>query len=144
MFPLIDALVTKHGFALESWDDRYSKGVWAVLSPSEDLTGDIMAASSDGDLDMIPATGYVLGTDWLPVVTGESFVQALNLLEARLATLPPEMIGRGTDWSNAVLDALSNLREVRRQSGEYGASDGKFTPLPQRTAEMLALAGQPS
>ena len=30
MFKLIDALISKQGFVLESWDDRYSKGVWVA------------------------------------------------------------------------------------------------------------------
>lgn len=33
MFERIDALV--HDFEFQSWNDRYSKGVWAALGPRE-------------------------------------------------------------------------------------------------------------
>ena len=70
MFALIDKLVTKDGFAMQAWDDRYSKGVWVALAPSEYDVDVIRDLSSAGDLDMIPATDFVLDSEWLPVVTG--------------------------------------------------------------------------
>lgn len=142
MFKLIDTLITKQGFALESWDDRYSKGVWVVLSPSEHLTGDIMSSSSDGDLDMIPATEFVLSTEWMPVITGKTFLESMAKLEKRLEVLPAEMLQRGSVWTVAVIEALQHLRDVQQENKGYGATDGKFVALPETFSQVLAVASQ--
>ena len=142
MFQLIDSLISKHGFALESWNDRYGKGVWVTLSPAEYLTGDILAASSDGDCDMIPATEFILSTQWMPVVTGRTFLESLGLLEGRLATLPQEMLVRRSSWSDAVCEALQHLRDVRRDHPGYGKSAGRFVALPENLSDVLKLARQ--
>ena len=142
MFKLIDALITKQGFALESWDDRYSKGVWVTLSPSEYLTGRIMSSSSDGDLDMIPTIEFVLSTQWMPVVTGRTFLESMEELEKLLESLPPEMLVRGSKWAVAVNDALEHLRDVQDEHKGYGATDGKFLALPETFAQVLAAASQ--
>jgi len=138
MFERIDALITKHGFAFQSWDDRYSKGVWACLAPNEYLLDAVRESTSDGDLDMIPATEYFMFTDWLPLVTGRTFVEALTELEKRLAALPPNQLGRGSDWSGAVFEALEHLRDVRSASSSYGGTDGKFDKLPEAWADVAA------
>ncbi len=142
MFKLIDALISKQGFVLESWDDRYGKGVWVALSPAEYLTGDIMSSSSDGDLDMIPATEFVLSTEWMPVVTGRTFLESMSELENLLEALPPEMLERGSAWTVAVTEALQHLRDVQEENKDYGASDGKFVALPETFAQVLAVASQ--
>ncbi len=138
MFDRIDALITKHGFAFQSWDDRYSKGIWACLAPNEYLLDTVRESTSDGDLDMIPATEYFMFTDWLPLVTGRTFVEALSELENRLAALPAEQLRRESDWSGAVFEALEYLRDVRSASSSYGGTDGKFNKLPDPWAEVLA------
>jgi hypothetical protein len=138
MFDRIDALITKHGFAFQSWDDRYSKGIWACLAPNEYLLDTVRESTSDGDLDMIPATEYFMFTDWLPLVTGRTFVEALSELENRLAALPAEQLRRESDWSGAVFEALEYLRDVRSASSSYGGTDGKFNKLPDTWAEVLA------
>ena len=144
MFKLIDALISKQGFVLESWDDRYSKGVWVALSPSEYLTGRIMSSSSDGDLDMIPATEFVLGTEWMPVVTGRTFLESMSALENLLEALPPEMMARGSTWAVAVTKALEHLRDVQNEHKGYGASDGKFVALPVTFVQVLSAALLPA
>lgn len=130
MFTLIDKLVTKEGFALQAWDDRYSKGVWAALAPSENALDIIRDLSSAGDLDMIPATDFILNTKWFPAVTGRTLIDAMTELEQRLALLPPEQLAHTSDWAGSVYDALDYLRRANHQCKGY-AMDGKLQPLPK-------------
>jgi len=128
---LISHLVGKHGFELMCWDDRYSKGVWAVCLPGFYQAQAVRNASEDGDLDMIPATEYVLESSWLPVVTGANLEDALTRLEDRLAGLDSSQLVRDSDWGIASNEALTHLMDVRRASKGYGGTDGKFRPLPK-------------
>lgn len=111
-----------------------------ALSPAEYLTGDIMSSSSDGDLDMIPATEFVLSTEWMPVVTGRTFLESMSELENLLEALPPEMLERRSAWTVAVTEALQHLRGVQEENKGYGATDGKFVALPETFAQVLAGA----
>ncbi len=129
-FERIDLLVTKHDFTFQAWDDRYSKGVWVVCTPNAYQADAIRESSEDGDLDMIPCTEYVLGTDWLPVEIGRSLVEAMTTLEARLSRLPSDQVVRDSSWTAAVWGALEKLQDVRRESATYGGTDGRLEPLP--------------
>lgn len=131
MFPLIDKLVTKESFALQAWDDRYSKGVWIGIVPSENGLDIVRDLSSAGDLDMIPATDFILDAEWLPILTGRTLIEAMTELEARLSALPPEQVARSSDWSGAVSDALDYLRRANDECRGYGAMDGRLQPLPK-------------
>ncbi len=132
MFQLIDRLVTNESFALQAWDDRYSKGVWVGLSPNEYDLDVIRGLSSAGDLDMIPATDFVLSADWLPIVTGRTLVEAMSTLETRLAGLPSEQMVRASDWARSVSDAFNYLSRASRKCQDYGEMDGKLKPLPEK------------
>jgi hypothetical protein len=139
MFTLIDKLVTKEGFALQAWDDRYGKGVWVAIAFGEYALDIVRDLSDAGDLDAIPATDFVLDSGWLPAVTGRTLIDAMTQLEARLASLPPEQLARSSDWSGAVSDALDYLRRANDQCKGYGAMDGKLQPLPKEySGEMPA------
>ncbi|WP_152385682.1 hypothetical protein [Achromobacter sp. GbtcB20] len=130
MFERIDALVTKHDFEFQSWNDRYSKGVWTALGPREGAIDTVRGLSSAGDLDMIPAMNYVFSVDWLPMVTGRTLAEAMAALEARLASLPQDQLCRGSDWSAAVFRALEDLRDNADAADEYGALEGMLPKLP--------------
>ena len=138
MFERIDSLITQHDFAFQSWNDRYSKGVWACLAPVESLLDEVRESTSDGDLDMIPATEYFSSTNWLPLVAGRTFVDALTRLEALLASLPQGQLCRMSAWSGAVIEALEYLGEVRRSSSQYGDTDGQFKKLPTSWEAVMA------
>lgn len=130
MFDRINLLVSKHNFTMKVWDDRYSKGLWAVCTPNQWQADEIQEASEDGDLDMIPATEYVLSTEWLPVVVAPSLLEVLSALEDRLAALGEAELERTTTWRAGVWDALEHLRDVRRESKGYGGTDGRYRELP--------------
>ncbi|MBN3814089.1 hypothetical protein [Paraburkholderia sp. Ac-20347] len=120
MFDRINTLVKKRGFTLKVWNDRYGKGIWAVCTPLSYHGDEICEGSSDGDLDMIDATEYVLSTKWLPIVTGRSIFEALTELEDLLGTFTAEALADESCWSKAVWDALEHFRDCRRSDGNFG------------------------
>lgn len=59
MFERINRLVLKHGFTLKIWDDRYSKGVWAVCTQNlRDVRRDnsTQYGGTDGRFQALPVT----------------------------------------------------------------------------------------
>ncbi len=131
MFKLINQLIGKNGFGLRSWDDRYSKGVWVCVAPNSYMLEEIESATDAGDLDMEPATDYLLQNkaEWLPFVVANDFVDGLNKLEARLAALPESELQRNSAWSDAVTNVIEHLKEVNESTNEYGGMEGKFKTI---------------
>lgn len=140
MFDRIDHLVTKERFALQAWDDRYSKGVWAALGTNEYQVDVVRDLSDAGDLDMIPAMDFVFSADWLPYVTGLNLIEALSNLEARLAGLPSDQLNRQSSWAGLVSEAIDELRSANRASKNYGDLEGRLSELPKTFAEAVAKA----
>ena len=127
-FELIDKLVTEEGYAFQSWQDHYGKGVWAALGFWQDHV-DIVRDLSWNSEDQIvfPAMDYVFSANWLPVVTGRSFTEAVQNLEERLRLLPQDQLTRYSEWTKGVCKALLDLREAH--SGLY--RDGKRIKWPE-------------
>lgn len=140
MFDRVNKLVTKDGFSLLIWDDRYSKGIWAGLGISQSDVETVSSLSEAGDLDMIPATEYVFSADWLPYVTGDSVADALSQLEARLATLPEDQLRRDSLWSSLTSRAIDALRTAYREAPDYGMLDGRLTKLPSSWLDAVEQA----
>lgn len=133
-FPLTSRLVAKNGFVLQCWDDRYSKGIWAVCLPQSDYCEDVNSASSAGDLDMLPATDYLLDSDadWLPIAVGNDLMDALEKLEARLTQIDFSQFQADSDWMKAVFAALDHFSEVTNDAAhDYGGMYDKFRKLPK-------------
>ncbi|STX81593.1 Uncharacterised protein [Legionella busanensis] len=133
MFECINRLITIHDFSLQSWNDRYGKGIWACISPNEFLLDEFRECTSDGDIDMINASDYIETAEWLPFVTGKDFTDALNLLEKFLSSLPQEMLDSNSIWSLSIYKALQNLQEMRRKS-----TYNLYNKLPVTLEELLS------
>ncbi|HIF0302636.1 TPA: hypothetical protein ACXYLJ_002942 [Legionella pneumophila] len=132
MFEHINLLITTHDFGFQSWSDNYGKGVWVCLSPNEFLLDEIRNSTSDGDSAMIDAADYFDTTDWLPFVTGNDFIDAMNKLETLLATIPSDMLRRDSTWSSAIHQVLSNLQEMRQYN-----NFNLYPSLPRTLNELL-------
>lgn len=137
MFDRIDQLVTKEGFALQAWDNRYSKGVWAALGTNEYQVDVVRDLADAGDLDMIPAMDYVFSAEWLPHVTGKNLSEALSNLEARLAELPADQLNRNSVWARLISDGIDELRNANSESKDYGDIEGRLTTLPKTFTEAV-------
>lgn len=128
--PLIDKLVKEKNFVLLTWDARYSSGAWACCLPYLSQCEVVYEASSDGDTLMIPKMEYLLNTNWLPLVDGSSAMDALEKLEARLATLPTDFLA-DNDWVYATDEAINYLsRTQKKYAHDEGGLDGRLNPLP--------------
>jgi len=141
-FERIDGLVTKEDFCFQAWSDRYSKGVWAALGLRENQIDTVRDLSSAGDLDMIPAMDYVLSTEWLPYAIGRTLAEAMQILEDRLASLPPDQLSRGSQWADITskaIDALSNATFGRSWYGNK--KPDSLADLPA-TFEVAALCAE--
>jgi hypothetical protein len=139
MFDQIDYLVSRQGFAFQSWNDRYGCGVWTALSPNLDLLDVFRESTEAGDLDMIAATDYYSSTEWLPWVTGNTFIESMTKLESLLSRVPPVQMARDSHWSNSVHNVLDAGNEVECEFKEYGSKTGQYPPLPKTLADLLAL-----
>ncbi|MDA0152263.1 hypothetical protein OH460_08115 [Vibrio sp. Makdt] len=128
-FKRINLLMTKHGFGLRSWDDRYSKGIWVCICSNSYLLEEIEDASDAGDLDMIPATDFILSQKWLPIAIGDNLSDGLQELESRLSELPETELSRTSQWSEAVDKVLEHLKQVTNASSEYGSTEGMFNTI---------------
>ncbi|WP_126284837.1 hypothetical protein [Burkholderia stagnalis] len=142
MFDRINTLVSKRGFTLKAWDDRYGKGIWAVCTPLPYHGDEICEASSDGDLDMIPATEYVLSTEWLPIETGKNLVEALTALEERLAKFSDAALSNGSWWSMAVWDALEHFRDVRHSRGDFAELPSALSHTEANTVSKASVTSK--
>lgn len=130
--PLIEKLVKEKNFVLLTWNDRYSSGsgAWACCLPYLSQCQVVHDASDDGDLEMIPKTEYLLNAKWLPVLTGSNAMDALQKLEARLATLPTDFLA-DNNWVYATGEAIDYLIRAEKKYGhDYGGIDGNLKPLP--------------
>lgn len=140
-FDRIDTLITKEGFSFQAWDDRYSKGVWAALGTHESEVDWVRELSSSGDLDMIPAMDYVFSADWLPYVTGRTLAEAMQKLEDRLASLPPDQLSRRSKWSTLVYEAIQALADATRGRSNYGdKSPEALSDLPATFEAAVAVS----
>lgn len=119
-FERIERLVEQEEFYFQAWNDRYSKGVWAALGLWETQVDTVRDLSSAGDLDMTPAMDYVFSAEWLPYVTGQTLVEAMQKLEDRLASLPQDQLSRGSQWADLTSTAIEALSDATRGRSWYG------------------------
>lgn len=137
----LNGLVTKEGFYFQAWDDPYSKGIWAALGLFESQIDCVRDLSSAGDLDMIPAMDYVFSADWLPYVTGQTLIEAMQKLEDRLAALPAVELSRNSRWASLVSEAIQALADATHGRSYYGDKQpAPLADLPATFGAALAAA----
>lgn len=95
-------------------------------------------ATEYGDCNMIPLTGYLRSTDWLPVVVATDLMSALDALEDRLLSLPEAVLGRAIAWSEQIVCAVEHAEQVMLTSKDYGECDGRFAVLPKSLFDWAA------
>lgn len=132
-FELIGRLVTEEGYAFQSWQDRYGRGIWAALGFWQDHMDIVRDLSWDNEVQIrFPAMDYVFSANWLPVVTGRTFVETAQNLEARLSLVPQGQLTGHSDWTKLVCRALLDLREAH--SGLY--RNGELVKWPDRLDDL--------
>lgn len=129
--PIIDKLVKEKDFVLLVWNDNYSIGnAWACCLPYLYQCEVVRDSSDGGDLTVTPETEYLLNAKWLPVLnTGSSAMDAIQKLEARLATLPTDFLD--VNWVYATGEAIEYLiRTQKKYKHDPIGIDGNLKPLP--------------
>lgn len=124
MFQRIDDLVSKHGFYLQSWNIRYSNSVWLGIASVEFHLDRVRDATDDRQYSL-EYSDY-LNKDWIPIVTGDSFIEALNNMENKLNKIPLEMLRGESSWSDNVYEAFDHIGEVLRENNIQLLSDIKL------------------
>lgn len=137
MHDRINLLIAEHGFHLHAWESRYG-GFWICLMPGIDQVAFVADATEYGDCDMIPLTGYLRSTDWLPIVVASDLMSALDALDERLSSLPEAVLGRATAWSEQIVSAVEHAEQVMLTSKDYGECDGRFAVLPKSFFDLAA------
>lgn len=114
MFACINALVTNELFALQFWCDTRTRGVWAALGTEDEQVDYFRDLSASSD-DFSPVgIDFVLSTKWLPYALGETMLDAMQKLEARLLGLPSDELIRESDWADLIICAISDLRKEHK------------------------------
>jgi hypothetical protein len=116
----MDLLLNFHPWAMQAWHDRYGKGVWVAIAPTCYSLDSVRDSTSAGDLDMETATNFLLDSKILPIVVGQSFSEAMNKLESRLADLPADQLISSSAWARAVLLEYEYFNEQLNRNHEYG------------------------
>lgn len=116
----IDILLSLHPWALQSWNDRYGKGVWIAIAPNDYVLDRVRDATSAGDLDMETATNFLLDSKILPIAVGRTFGEALTALESRLAALPIDQLAKKSPWVSVVSSEYDYINEELDSGHGYG------------------------
>ena len=138
MFERIDNLVGRNGFYFQAWEARYGNCVWAALGTSEGEVDTLRDLSSTGTLDFVFVMTYIDSAQWLPYAVGVTLHDAMVNLEATLAALPAEQIGRGSDWARMVFEAIDTLRRAASGDDAHGLNLARLSSLPATFERALA------
>ncbi|MGF6637264.1 hypothetical protein [Paraburkholderia sp. MM6662-R1] len=118
----IDLLITKHGYALQCWYDRYGRGVWALIGPVSAHLDVIRDTTEGGDAESVSIGEYFGDAGaWLPVVTASTWTAAIQALDQKLSGVPEDQLGRDTEWGDAVFRAFERVVEIG--PGNLGLND---------------------
>lgn len=86
----IYTLLNDHRWHLHIWDDRYSKGLWAMLAPTAILCDKISETTESEDVCDETTVAYLVKNEgsWLPIVYGSSDLnETLMLLDKKVEKL---------------------------------------------------------
>ena len=103
----VNELVLK-GWTLQCWNDRYSRGVWAVVAPNYFQTHDVQDVLDGSDAESLNLGAYIQEHKaFLPIANGVNLQGALIALENKLLHLVKQ-----EDWMPRVFDAFERIRET--------------------------------
>lgn len=125
----ITEMERRHGFRILCWDDRYQFGVWAALGEDARQLDTAREWAESGDVDADEARSYLLSTEWMPYTMGKTIGDALQQLENRLASLPPDQLNDESQWAALVRGAIQALANHKPWNSEGGNKE--LAPLPK-------------
>lgn len=126
----LQKLLSEYNWNLHCWDDRYGRGLWAIVGPNENQTQEIKNIIDGGDTESYLLTDYLHEEgNWLPVVKEKKLVDALTILNTKIEPFVDNDI-----WKIGVSDAFATV--IDKNDGGYGLkiaidqkTDKLFTPF---------------
>jgi len=110
----LQELISKHDWILQCWDDRYSRGIWAVVAPQVYHTYQMREITDGGDIESNALGDYFLNEgSWLPVVIGHNLTEIIEALNTKIKDFVED-----SSWRNDVFEAFQRIIEVN--DGRYG------------------------
>lgn len=110
----IQELISKYDWNLQCWDDRYSRGIWAIVAPHANHTYEMREITDGGDIESATLGDYFYDEgSWLPVANGNNLMDVLEKLNDKIKTLIENDI-----WRSSVYDAFQQI--IEENDGNYG------------------------
>ena len=103
---IFDNLVSA-GWTLECWQDRYGKGVWAVMASNYFQSHDIQDVLEGSDAENLNLSFYLQGQEFLPIVVRKDLDLALLALGSKLLKYSDSEA-----WRQEVFDVFEKIRET--------------------------------
>ncbi|PEY47920.1 hypothetical protein CN348_24465 [Bacillus cereus] len=105
----LQELILKHDWNLLCWEDRYSRGIWAIVTPHPNHAYEIREIT-DGEGIISNELGFYFCNEgsWLPVAVGSNLKDVLMSLDGKIKP----MIGNNI-WRKGVYDTFQHFLEEK-------------------------------
>ncbi len=122
----LQQLIKKFDWNIQCWDDRYGRGVWAVVAPNPNHTYGLREITDGPDIESEVLGDYLIEEgSWLPVVKGKNLTDILMNLNSKVEDLVENEV-----WRDSVYNAFQHILEKDYEN--YGlriALDNNEPPL---------------
>jgi hypothetical protein len=110
----IQELIAKYDWVLQCWNDRYGRGIWAVVAPHVNYVYEMRQIIDGGDIESLTLGDYFHNEgSWLPVSNGCNLSEVLTKLEEKISNYIDN-----SSWQKSVDNAF--LRIIEINDGHYG------------------------
>lgn len=105
----LQELILKYDWNLLCWEDRYSRGIWAIVAPHPNHMYE-MREITDGEGISSTALGFYFCNEgsWLPAANGSNLKDVLTKLDDKIKP----MIGNDI-WRSSVYDTFQHFLEEK-------------------------------
>ncbi|KAA6447874.1 hypothetical protein DX932_32760 [Bacillus cereus] len=105
----LQELILKYDWNLLCWEDRYSRGIWAIVAPHPNHTYEIREIT-DGEGILSTALSFYFCNEgsWLPVATGSNLKDVLTNLDDKIKPMTSNGI-----WRSSVYDTFQHFLEEK-------------------------------
>ncbi|MFJ1269929.1 hypothetical protein ACD661_15325 [Legionella lytica] len=105
MFHHIEKLISVGGYGLRSWSYPFEEEVWLGLTSISCQLDVVEKIISNRDCDYIE----YLENQWVPIVYGNNFADALSKLDRKLSNLSSQDLGEDSIWFQAINDIYHHI-----------------------------------
>ncbi|EOO22134.1 hypothetical protein P5815_30495 [Bacillus cereus] len=100
-------LITRNDWNLLCWEDRYGRGIWAIVAPHPNHTYKIREITDEEGM-LSTELGFYFHNEgsWLPVANGNNVKDVLMKLDAKI-----KLMIDNTIWRRSVNDTFQHFLE---------------------------------